>query len=121
LVRNLNDLYQDEALGSGMMRRVSRSPSVVPSGSSGATGRKSAPSTVATEESSSLSEEEEEEEEEEDEVQQQDDEVQGGRRGRRRRRRRRRGRGGWRRGRRSMCEAIRHFQNDPYYPRTARY
>jgi ribosomal protein L12E/L44/L45/RPP1/RPP2 len=71
LVRNLNDLYQDEALGSGMMRRVSRSPSVVPSGSSGATGRKSAPSPVATEE------EEEEEEEEEHEVQQQDDEVQG--------------------------------------------
>jgi hypothetical protein len=69
LVRNLNDLYQDEALGSGMMRRVSRSPSVVPSGSSGATGRKSAPSPVATEE--------EEEEEEEEEVQQQDDEVQG--------------------------------------------
>jgi hypothetical protein len=60
LVRNLNDLYQDEALGSGMMRRVSRSPSVVPSGSSGATGRKSAPSPVATEE-----EEEEEEDEEE--------------------------------------------------------
>jgi hypothetical protein len=55
-----------------MMRRVSRSPSMVPSGSSGATGRKSAPSSVATEE-----EEEEEEEEHEHEVQQQDDEVQG--------------------------------------------
>jgi hypothetical protein len=65
LVRNLNDLYQDEALGSGMMRRVSRSPSVVPFGSSGATGHKSAPSLVATESSS----------EEEHEVQQQDDEV----------------------------------------------
>jgi hypothetical protein len=49
-----------------------RSPSVVPSGSCGATGRKSAPSPVATEESSS-----EEDEEEEHEVQQQDDEVQG--------------------------------------------
>jgi hypothetical protein len=47
-----------------MMRRVSRSPSVVPSGSSGATGRKSAPSPVAVEESSSSSKEEEEEEEE---------------------------------------------------------
>jgi hypothetical protein len=58
LVRNLNDLYQDEALGSGMMRRVSRSPSVVPSGSSGATGRKSAPSAVAAGESSSSEEEE---------------------------------------------------------------
>jgi hypothetical protein len=46
-----------------MMRRVSRSPSVVPSGSSGATGRKSAPSPVAVEESSSSSKEEEEEEE----------------------------------------------------------
>jgi hypothetical protein len=72
LVRNLNDLYQDEALGSGMMRRVSRSPSVVPSGSSGATGRKSAPSQVAAEESSSS-----EKEEEEHKMQQQDDEVQG--------------------------------------------
>jgi cobalamin biosynthesis protein CobT len=72
LVRNLNDLYQDEALGSGMMRRLSRSPSVVPSGSSGATGRKSAPSPVAAEESSSS-----EKEEEEHEVQHQDDEVQG--------------------------------------------
>jgi hypothetical protein len=84
LVRNLNDLYQDEALGSGMMRRVSRSPSVVPSGSSGATGRKSAPSPVATKESSSLSlslssssSSSSEEEEEEHEVQQQDNEVQG--------------------------------------------
>jgi hypothetical protein len=83
LVRNLNDLYQDEALGSGMMRRVSRSPSVVPSVLSGATGRKSAPSPVATKESSSLSlslsssSSEEEEEEEEHEVQQQDNEVQG--------------------------------------------
>jgi hypothetical protein len=65
LVRNLNDLYQDEALGSGMMRRVLRSPSVVPFGLSGATGHKSAPSLVATESS----------EEEEHEVQQQDDEV----------------------------------------------
>jgi hypothetical protein len=74
LVRNLNELYQDEALGSGMMRRVSRSPSVVPSDSSGATGRKSAPSPIATEESSSSSLEEEEEEHE---VQQRDDEVQG--------------------------------------------
>jgi hypothetical protein len=37
---------------------------VVPSGSSGATGRKSAPSPVEAEESSSSSEEEEEEEEE---------------------------------------------------------
>jgi hypothetical protein len=71
LVRNLNDLYQDEALGSGIMR-VSRSPSVVPSGSSGAMGRKSAPSPVVTEESSSSSEEEEVHK-----VQQQDDEVQG--------------------------------------------
>jgi hypothetical protein len=63
LVSNLNDLYQDEALGSGMMRRVSRPPSVVPSGLSGATGRKSAPSLVATEESSSSEEEEQEEHE----------------------------------------------------------
>jgi hypothetical protein len=39
---------------------------VVPSGSSGATGRKSAPSPVEAEESSSSSEEEEEEEEEEE-------------------------------------------------------
>jgi hypothetical protein len=72
LVRNLNDLYQDEALGSGIMRMVSRSPSVVPSGSSGAMGRKSAPSPVVTEESSSSSSEEEVHK-----VQQQDDEVQG--------------------------------------------
>jgi hypothetical protein len=78
LVRNLNDLYQDEAQGFGMMRTVLRSPSVVPSGSSRATGSKSAPSPVA----------EEEEEEEE----------------------------GWgRRGRRSICEVIRHFRSDPYY------
>jgi hypothetical protein len=46
-------LYQDEAPGSEMMRRLSGSPSVAPSGSSGATGRKSAPSPIAL--SSSLS------------------------------------------------------------------
>jgi hypothetical protein len=81
LVRNLNDLYQYEAQGFRMMRRVSRSPSLVPSGLFGATDRKSAPSPVLVEQSSSSEEEEEEEEEEkeeeEHEVQQQDDEVQG--------------------------------------------
>jgi hypothetical protein len=83
LVRNLNDLYQYEAQGFGMMRRVSRSPSLVPSGLFVVTDRKSAPSPVLVEESSSSEEEEEEaeeekeEEEEEHEVQQQDDEVQG--------------------------------------------
>jgi hypothetical protein len=46
MVRNLNDFYQDEAQGSEMMRRVSRSPSVAASGLSGAMGRKSAPSRV---------------------------------------------------------------------------
>jgi hypothetical protein len=63
-VRNLNDFYQDEAQGSGMMRMVSRSPSVAPSGSSGATCRKSAPSPVAE---SSLEEEQGEEEEKQEE------------------------------------------------------
>jgi hypothetical protein len=70
-----------------------------PSYSSGARGRKSAPSPVAESSSSSSSSEEEEQE---------DDEVQGGRRRRRR--------WGWERGRRSICEAIRHFRSDPYYP-----
>jgi hypothetical protein len=99
LVRNLNDLYQDEAQGSGMMRRVSRSPFVAPSSSSEATGRKSAPSPVAKSSSSA--------EEVQQEVQQEDVEVKGG--GSRRRssnRRRRQGRG---QGRRSICEAIQHF------------
>jgi hypothetical protein len=46
-------------------------------------------------------------------VQQQDDEVQGREEGEEEE-------AGWRLGPRSMCEAIRHFQTDPYYPRTAR-
>jgi hypothetical protein len=73
LVRNLNDLYQDEAQGSGMMRRVSRSPFVAPSSSSEATGRKSAPSPVAKSSSSSAAAEEVQQE-----VQQEDVEVKGG-------------------------------------------
>jgi hypothetical protein len=101
LVRNLNDLYQDEAQGSGMMRRVSRSPFVAPSSSSEATGRKSAPSLVAKSSSSSAAAEEVQQE-----VQQEDVEVRGGSRRRSSNRRRRQGRG---QGRRSICEAIQHF------------